>query len=273
MPPPRPLLVHAGQWADVLLPVRTEARMNNERGSLFAGTTRCHKPRLLDLFCGAGGAAMGYHRAGFDVVGVDIKPQPNYPFEFVQADVIEWMSVTPWDWGYLPFDAIHASPPCQRYSTATKRNGNSDSHPDLIGPVRDLLKATGLPYVIENVVGAPLLDASTLCGSGFNLGTKTHQLRRHRMFEANWTILGSACYCAAISRPFIDVSGGGPTHKPRTDGAGGRTYKGTADEAREAMGIPWMAKAELNEAIPPAYTQFIGTQLLTHAALSQEVSS
>ena len=188
------------------------------------------RPRLLDLFCGAGGAAMGYSRAGFDVVGVDINYQPNYPFRFVQADALRFLlwivrgdkDASAWIRGV---DAIHASPPYQRYSTATKRNGNAESHPDLIAPVREHLRTTGLPYVIENVVGAPLFDASMLCGSGFNLGTKTHQLRRHRKFEANWTILGSPCYCAFISRPFIDVSGGGPTRAPRTDGGGGRTLE------------------------------------------------
>src|SRR5512146_2584663 len=107
------------------------------------------KPRLLDLFCGAGGAAVGYHRAGFEVVGVDIRPQPNYPFEFIQADALD---ILRWDWPERRFgrlDAIHASPPCQTYTKAQKLQGND--HPDLIGPTRRLLEQTGLPYVIENV--------------------------------------------------------------------------------------------------------------------------
>ncbi len=228
-------------------------------------SSAANRPRLLDLFCGAGGAAMGYHRAGFDVVGVDIKPQPHYPFEFRQGNALEvagWISGRGnWIEG---FDAIHASPPCQRYSDLAYRNGNADEHPDLIGPTRKLLEATGRPYVIENVEGAPLIDPVRICGSFFNLGASGYRLRRHRLFETNWPVRGRRCSCPLDRRPVIDVSGGGPTHAPRTDGKGGRTYKGTADQARAAMGIDWMTKAELNEAIPPAYTELIGHQLLAH---------
>ncbi len=228
--------------------------------------TAASRPRLLDLFCGAGGASMGYNRAGFDVVGVDNRPQPHYPFAFVQADALEYAAqdLVGWD----GFDAIHASPPCQRYSDLAHRNGNADQHPDLIAPTRALLEATGLPYVIENVEGAPLVDPVTICGTALGLGVAIpflgrYRLRRHRLFESNLRIQGSPC-CCDDERPVIDVSGGGPTHAPRTDGKGGRTYKGTADEARAAMGIDWMTKAELNEAIPPAYTELIGHQLLAH---------
>ena len=222
------------------------------------------RPRLLDLFCGAGGAAMGYHRVGFEVVGVDIKPQPRYPFEFVQADALDILNW--WEPGH--YAAIHASPPCQRWSTATKRNGTEGEHPDLIGPTRELLEATGLPYVIENVVGAPLRDPITLCGSLFWLHADGYWLKRHRLFECSFPVRVRACGCRAAStfnrRRIMDVTGGGPTHKPRTDGGGGRPYKGTADQARRIMGIDWMTKAELNEAIPPSYTEFIGTQLMAH---------
>lgn len=121
------------------------------------------QPVLLDLYCKAGGAAMGYHRAGFRVVGVDIEPQPHYPFEFHQADALTF----PLD----GFDAYHASPPCQRYSMITKLHGRAivESHPDLIDPTRYRLKSSGKPYIIENVPQAPLKDAVTLCGSMFNL--------------------------------------------------------------------------------------------------------
>lgn len=226
------------------------------------------KPRLLDLFCGAGGAAMGYHRAGFEVVGVDIKAQPNYPFEFVQDDALALLSTFDphsrgW-WDEPPFDAIHASPPCQRYSTATKRNGTQDEHPDLIGPTRMLLESTGLPYVIENVEGAPLRDPILLCGSDFELAVDGYWLKRHRLFECSWWKQYLRMPCFHPDFPVLDVTGGGPTKKPRTDGAGGRPYKGTADQARRIMDINWMTKAELNEAIPPAYTEFIGEQLLSH---------
>jgi len=229
------------------------------------------RPRLLDLFCGAGGAAMGYHRAGFDVVGVDIAPQPNYPFEFIQEDALEYLRVNlipRLRWPHtadLPA-AIHASPPCQRYSTATKRNGTQNAHPDLIGPTRELLKATGLPYAIENVPNAPLRYDYGLCGTAFQLTADGYRLKRHRWFECSWRPdRVTLCDCVPTAgMPVMDVTGGGPTHKPRTDGKGGRPYKGTADQARRIMGIDWMTKAELNEAIPPAYTEFIGHQLLAH---------
>ena len=192
------------------------------------------KPRLLDLFCGAGGAGMGYHRAGFDVVGVDIKPQPNYPFGFhlgyaqdvlnhlIAGGIAEFRGGRDGRWFNLEaFDAIHASPPCQRYSTATKRNGTQDDHPDLIGPTRELLKQAGLPYVIENVVAAPL-EGFVLCGTSFGLETDGYRLRRHRLFECSWPVQHPDCMCHLDDRPFMDVTGGGPTHKPRTDGGGGR---------------------------------------------------
>jgi DNA (cytosine-5)-methyltransferase 1 len=232
------------------------------------------KPRLLDLFCGAGGAAMGYSRAGFEVVGVDIAPQPNYPFEFIQADALKYLQTlldAPWlesprdvdgeqmRRGLADFDAIHASPPCQRFSTATKRNGTELEHPDLVSATRTLLGQTGLPWVIENVLGAPIRRDYVLCGTAFpELSTAGYRLKRHRAFEVSWADFG----CAADDRPVMDVTGGGPTRKQRTDGGGGRPYKGTADEARAIMGIDWMTKAELNEAIPPAYTEYMGSRLL-----------
>ena len=234
------------------------------------------RPRLLDLFCGAGGAGMGYHRAGFDVVGVDINLQPNYPFEFWQDDAIRLLTVMDESWLYDgAFDAIHASPPCQAYSDLAYRNGNADDHPRLIEPVRELLQAIGLPYVIENVEGAPLLDPVTVCGTERGLVCDGYRLRRHRLFETNWPLVGRGCACTwksagkpdpawASLLPVMDVSGGGPTHKPRTDGKGGRTYKGTADQVRRIMGMPWATKAECNEAVPPAYTELVGAQLLHH---------
>ena len=141
------------------------------------------RPRILDLFCGAGGAAMGYHRAGFDVVGVDIKPQPRYPFEFVQADAMTY----PLD----GFDAIHASPVCKRHSAATPTWARKN-HPNQIPPTRERLIRTGLPWVIENVPGAPLRPDLKLCGCMFGL----NELERERWFETNWATpeLRSPCY-------------------------------------------------------------------------------
>lgn len=120
------------------------------------------KPSLLDLFCCAGGAGVGYSRAGFDVVGVDNKPQPNYPFPLIQADALKLDPTF-----VASFDAVHASPPCQSYSDLAKRNGNGHEWPRLIEPVRKMLIKSGLPYVIENVDGAPLLDPVILCGTMF----------------------------------------------------------------------------------------------------------
>lgn len=210
------------------------------------------KPRLLDLFCGAGGAAMGYHRAGFEVVGVDIKPQPHYPFEFYQGDALDNIFTDPGVTRSL-FDAIHASPPCQAHS-ALRSLWKNAKHPDLIEPTRNLLKASGLPYVIENVPGAPLIDPTRLCGSMFGLGANGRQLRRHRLFEAPW--LGPwAPLCRHQGQP-VGVYGYGGGGKMT------RGYKGTEAEYREAMGIDWATKAEIAQAIPPAYTEWIGKQLM-----------
>ena len=220
-----------------------------------------NRPRLLDLFCGAGGAAMGYHLAGFDVVGVDIKDQPRYPFTFIRADALELLA-SPW-FDREAFDLIHASPPCQHYSDLASRNGNADEHPDLVGAVRDALGRIPQDYVIENVEGAPLIAPTTLCGTAFMLGVDGYRLRRHRLFETNWPLAYMPlCSCGRDSRPIIDVSGGGPTHAPRKDGAGGRTYKGTVAQKAAAMGIDWMTGAELVESIPPDYTEAIGRKFL-----------
>jgi DNA (cytosine-5)-methyltransferase 1 len=210
------------------------------------------KPRLLDLFCGAGGAAMGYHRAGFEVVGVDIKPQPHYPFEFHQADAIEYMTPPAF---VIGFDAIHASPPCQKFSRTAhlaRSQGKKASEVDLLTPVRPLLQATGLPYVIENVEGAPMESPIFFCGSSFGL-----KVKRHRLFESNVLLLGAPCDHRRQGRP-VGVYGSKGDDIPK----GGKTAA-TVEEAQEAMGIDWMPRwGELKEAIPPAYTEWIGRQLM-----------
>lgn len=200
---------------------------------------------------------MGYHRAGFEVVGVDIQPQRHYPFEFRQADVL---ALTPEFIG--GFDAIHASPPCQDYSKSRKINGTEGKHPRLIEPIREMLVASGKPYVIENVVGAPLLDPITLCGTMFGL-----RVYRHRLFETNffiWTpphvahTQGTTLAKSAYSR-FADGA--------QMICVAGNNYR-RVDGAR-AMGIDWYTtRPELSQAIPPAYTQFIGEQLLAHLRTS-----
>lgn len=217
----------------------------------------------LDLFCGAGGAAVGYARTGAYMVGVDKANQPRYPFPFLRMDVFEFLE-SPW-LDLSGFDFIHASPPCQHYSDLAGRNGNADQHPDYIARLRELLKATGKPYIIENVEGAPLIEPVLICGTSLGLGVDGYRLRRHRLFEANFPITGTGCDCHLDERPVIDVSGGGPTHAPRLDGGGGRTYKGTVAQKKAAMGISWMNGTEIVEAIPPAYTEVFAPQIILEA--------
>lgn len=230
------------------------------------------RPRLLDLFCSAGGASMGYHRAGFDVVGVDRDPQPRYPFEFVQDDALTFAQ----HYGDT-FDAIAASPPCQAHSSMRKGRWKDREHPDLIAPTRELLQELGLPYAIENVMGAPLRNAVMLCGTMFGLGLPNGaQLRRHRLFECSFVVM-LPFVCRHNDGSAIGVYGGGQHpgrryHKqPATIGVWGKpggsstrdevTQYGLADR-KLAMGIDWMKWDELSEAIPPVYTEFIGKQLL-----------
>lgn len=204
------------------------------------------RPKLLDLFCGAGGCAVGYHRTGFDVVGVDIKPQPNYPFEFHKGDAIAFCLDH-----YDGFDAIHASPPCK---THTKLKGFSAKHHiDFVPQTKQLLRSLGLPYVIENVVGCPLKNPILLCGSMFGL-----RVRRHRLFQSNIKL--SQPTCQHGTEPVVQVNGqpGGSSrrdpHLPRH----------SLEEWKQAMGIDWMTSKEISQAIPPAYTEFIGRQLIEY---------
>lgn len=198
---------------------------------------------------------MGYHRAGFDVVGVDIAPQPRYPFEFVQDDALVYFISAAHG-----FDAVHASPPCQAHTRAQKIRRND--HPDLLEPTRDMLANAGIPYVIENVPGAPLVDPVELCGSMFGLTTY-----RHRLFETNW----------ALTVPSH------PEHTARTTKMGRPPKDGEfmhivgnfsgVDHGRQVMGMPWASRDGLREAIPPAYTEFIGTQLLAEVRQREDVTS
>lgn len=200
--------------------------------------------RLLDLFCCQGGAGRGYADAGFEVVGVDIDPQPRYPFAFVKGDALEYLAAHGHE-----FDAIHASPPCQGYSNAQKIMGRN--HPLFIDQTRSLLIELGLPWVIENVPQSPLRDPVELCGAMFGLRTY-----RHRLFESN----------AKLTAPEH------PVHVARTTKMGRPpqpdefmhvvgNFSGV-QQAREAMGIDWMNRDGLRESIPPAYTRHIGKQLM-----------
>jgi DNA (cytosine-5)-methyltransferase 1 len=210
--------------------------------------------RLLDLFCGAGGCAWGYRMAGFEIVGVDIEPQPNYPFEFWQADALKVLPGLAARTGEIPvFDAIHASPPCQSYSDKMKHLAKPQ--PMLIEPVRELLIETGLPWVIENVVGAPLPTQDTLdgrygvelCGTMFGL-----PVYRHRLFECSFPIA-----------PPSGCSHRGHAMNPHNQRGRNRIYRdiGRQDPERpwlEAMGVGWMERYEGREAVPPAFTAYLG---------------
>lgn len=224
------------------------------------------RPKLLDLFCCQGGAGMGYHQAGFEIVGMDIDPQPRYPFEFIHGDAVkalerlaDGLSIQ-CDGRYYwreDFVAAHASPPCQAFTKAQKIMKNE--HPDFIGPSRELLNIIDIPYVIENVPEAPLLDPVEMCGAMFGLGTY-----RHRLFETNWDLQVPAH----------------PEHVARTTKMGRKpidgemmhvvgNFSGVA-KAKQAMGIDWMNRDGLRESIPPAYTRFIGEQLM-QAVLDNEM--
>ena len=194
---------------------------------------------------------MGYHRAGFDVVGVDINPQPHYPFEFHQADALEYLA----EHG-AEFQARHASPPCQAYSRTghlADAQGGRRSSVRLTEPTRALLRRVGGPYVIENVEGAPMDSPLLLCGSMFGL-----RVRRHRIFDSNTFLFGLECNHVAQGRPVGVLNWGKWGHEIPN---GGKLAESLAD-AQDAMGIDWMRRPELAEAIPPAYTEYIGAQLL-----------
>lgn len=203
-----------------------------------AVTTR---PRLLDLFCGAGGAAMGYYRAGFDVVGVDIKPQPRYPFEFHQGDALEYCMAHGGE-----FDVIHASPPCQGYSPMRHLPWlRNREYPLLIPVTRLALLATGKLWVIENVSRAPL-NGAELCGAALGL-----PISRHRRFESSILLLFPPCPGHSVMYP-------GRSNVAR------RNIMGLppGQDARGALGIDWMPLRDMRQAIPPAYTEYIGRHLL-----------
>lgn len=208
------------------------------------------RPRLLDLFCGQFGAGYGYHLAGFDVTGVDIRPIRHRPagVRFIHGDALEYLV----EHGH-EYDAVHASPPCRAYTVARYGAPVAYKHPDLIGPTRAALKASGRPYAIENVEGAPLVDPVLLCGAMFGL-----QTYRHRLFETSWDMR---------LHP-----GAHPRHRALTARMGRPAAEGEfhsfvgnfsgLETAREVMEMPWANQDGIRQAVPPAYTRFLGAALL-----------
>ena len=224
----------------------------------FIESTAKRKVTCLDLFCGAGGASMGYHHAGFQITGVDNKPQPNYPFQFAQADALDYVLRHG-----RKYDLIHASPPCQAYSTLAANERRKKTYPDLLDKIRDALRAVGVPHVIENVVGAPLIDPVTLCGEMFGL-----RVIRHRLFESSEFLMAPPHPKHNPLGTRSGNKGDGRKIDRRYTGYyfgvyGGGGGRGRLSEWREAMGIDWMTANELTQAIPPAYTHFIADQLLS----------
>jgi DNA (cytosine-5)-methyltransferase 1 len=228
------------------------------------------RPIILDICCGAGGAGKGYDNVGFEVIGVDLHPQPNYPFQFIQADALDvlarlakgWPIMCAGDWlAAEEIVAFHASFPCQRWTAYGRRNGVDNSvKPDLITPGRELLRKIGKPYVLENVPGAPLEDPVRICGTSFD----QLDVKRHRMFEANFPLVGTGCdhnrrtprYPGATNRS---------ANSRRTVEVG--VYRIPLETQKRAMGVDWdVTLGELSEAIPPAYTEHVGRQLLAHLA-------
>lgn len=206
--------------------------------------------RLLDLFCGAGGCAVGYAKAGFEVVGVDVERQKYYPFEFIQADALEF----PLD----GFDVIHASPPCQRWSVATSHIRKQEDrlysrYPDLLRPILKRFMELDIPWVVENVPGSPLHGAVIYCGSSFGL-----KVRRHRLFLSNVPLIAPPCSHASQGK-VVGVYGNGGR---RSDG---KTVQVTGWEAAQALGIEHVkVHKHLSQCIPPAYTEHIGRQIMEH---------
>jgi DNA (cytosine-5)-methyltransferase 1 len=233
-------------------------------------TSITDRPRLLDAFCGAGGAARGYQMAGFRVTGVDINPQPRYAGDrFVQADALEVLA------GDLTgFDAIHASPPCHDHSSLRSVSG-TDGTGWLLAATRELLISSDLPYVLENVEGArgQMREPALFCGGAFALGAPSYgglwrPLKRHRLFESNIFLMTPGCGCSSIEKLGVYGNGGRYANRGNPDRAG---YRGNKQESADALGIAWMTIAEMSQAIPPAYTRHIGEQLADH--LAKELTS
>lgn len=220
------------------------------------------RPLLLDLFCGEGGCSAGYVAAGFDVVGVDLHAKPRYPWEFHRGHALDYLA----DPAFMArFDAVHASPPCK--SENPLRHLHDVQHPDLLTPTLEMLRAQHLPWVVENVAATEKMPgALLLCGAAFALAAdcidgRRRPLKRHRLFESSVFLMGGGCACSG--REPVGVYGHGRANK---DPGSRRGYQAAVAEARQALETPWMSQAGISQAIPPAYTEFIGEQILAAIA-------
>jgi DNA (cytosine-5)-methyltransferase 1 len=224
------------------------------------------RPLLLDLYCGAGGCSVGYYRAGFQVVGVDIEPHPDYPYEFVQADALAVLRDEVLDLSL--FAAIHGSPPCKSETSLRHLHKGAARHPNLLGPTLGLLSGMDTPWVVENVAATKQMPgALVVCGAALGLGARCRDgiyrpLRRHRRFESNVFLMGPGCACDGREPVGVYGNGSGGTTSSRRAQGSRSGYQATKAEASEAMGIEWMGVRDLSQAIPPAYTELIGDQLM-----------
>jgi DNA (cytosine-5)-methyltransferase 1 len=215
------------------------------------------RPLILDLYCCQGGASEGYVQAGFDVVGVDIVAQPRYPHPFGRADALEVLRSLVKSGNWRRYAGVHASPPCQLYSKTHRIRKNE--HPDLVAPTRELLNSIDLPYVIENVPGAPLIDPVTICGQSLGL-----RMYRHREFETNWPLQAPLHY--KHERKQVKM-GRWPAEDEMLQPVGNFC---AVELHRQEMGMPWANREGLREAIPPAYTKWIGSQLMSWIRTTSE---
>lgn len=237
------------------------------------------RPRLLDLFCCEGGAAVGYHRAGLDVFGVDIFEdfsQKRYPFPSHKGDAIEFVK----EHGH-EFDVIHASPPCQHASAGTRamRSKGDTRHPKLIEPTREALIATGLPYVIENVAGSALIDPLVLCGTMFGLtatdddGTPL-EMWRHRHFESNGSLYANGgCRHGEFSPQVAGSYGGARRDKDEARNVRHGGYVPSKAVQQELLGVDWMTERGMHQCVPPAYTEWIGIQIMAYLQARRRLSA